>query len=273
MTKYLIEGDINFYDELNKMLDVNDDTSEGNDCCLITQKPLENNNVTLVCGHKFNYNAIFHDILNHKKKFNSMERHLLKNIEIRCPYCRIIQKKVLPYVEGYPKVHGVNYIDESINYYSGSSRSYMNNGFTKGECSYINENGILCPGKYVKLVLLDNKYYCACHYQMIIKKIIKEKAMKIKEEKMKAKLEEKEKKKAEKEKKNAEKEKIKSEKMALKESKKLAEIKCIQILKSGINKGTQCKCKAVFGEYCSRHATKNKLETPDSKNESDNLKI
>jgi hypothetical protein len=28
---------------------------------------------------------------------------------------------------------------------------------------------------------------------------------------------------------------------------------CIQILKTGINKGTKCGCKVYNGEYCKRH--------------------
>ena len=80
MPKYLIEGNINFYDELYKSLD-NSKIEESkehvneNHLCLISQKSLTENYVVLECNHKFNYNAIFHDVLNHKKKFNTLERH------------------------------------------------------------------------------------------------------------------------------------------------------------------------------------------------------
>jgi hypothetical protein len=66
------------------------------------------------CGHKFNYIPLYKDIYNHKKKYNRMESggQQSKINEIRCPYCRNIQKGVLPYYDdlGLEKVHGVNTI-------------------------------------------------------------------------------------------------------------------------------------------------------------------
>jgi hypothetical protein len=84
MPKYLIEGNINFYDELYKSLDNYNEHSQtkedvgNNNLCLITQKQLTNNYVELECKHKFNYNAIFHDVLNHKKDSKRlMQKQLL----------------------------------------------------------------------------------------------------------------------------------------------------------------------------------------------------
>ena len=51
MSTYLIEGGLNFYDELN-----NSDCEEDYDNnCLITNEPLIDKFVKMECGHKFNY--------------------------------------------------------------------------------------------------------------------------------------------------------------------------------------------------------------------------
>ena len=63
MPNYTIEGGINFYEELYKMLDdekSSDQPSE--DVCLISNQPLTENYVTLDCNHKFNYMPLFNDI-------------------------------------------------------------------------------------------------------------------------------------------------------------------------------------------------------------------
>ena len=79
---YNLKDYADFFSEIEK--DSNEDNSN---MCLISQQPLENNHVTLNCGHKFNYDAIFNDVYNHKKKFMSLETSRLKSYQIRCPYC------------------------------------------------------------------------------------------------------------------------------------------------------------------------------------------
>ena len=78
------------------------------DLCLITNKPLENP-IELVCGHKFNYESIFNEVVKQKKKYNHLEVTRLKNNQIKCPYCRTIQNGLLPYKEGFEKIRFVNY--------------------------------------------------------------------------------------------------------------------------------------------------------------------
>ena len=120
MKKYNIEGGIDFYSELYKSLDVEENehkTEEDSNLCLITNQPLIERHFEMSCGHKFNYLALYYDIKNHKQKFNGMESsasHLKQN-EIRCPYCRKKQTGILPYYEelGLAKINGVN--DISIN--------------------------------------------------------------------------------------------------------------------------------------------------------------
>ena len=71
--KYNIEGGIDFYEELYKSLDVDEDnnkTEDDKNLCLITNKPLCDKFVKMECEHKFNYIPLYLDIKNHKQKFN-----------------------------------------------------------------------------------------------------------------------------------------------------------------------------------------------------------
>jgi hypothetical protein len=265
MTKYYIEENINFYEELYKSLDKEDKNDDIN-CCLISQQPLTENYVTMCCGHKFNYQPLFYDILNHKKKFNSMERHHLRSSDIRCPYCRNVQKNLLPYIEGYPKVHGVNYYDENTSKIQHASKinslKLINDGYIVGECCYestkTNENGELvkCTNNMVKM-FTNNKFYCPLHKCLMLKKIMQENKLKLKEENKKAKEEEKMKKLEEKMKLKAEKkiQKIKPLVIDLTENVVISNeiVGCSQILKSGIKKGQPCKCTVFQDGVCKRH--------------------
>lgn len=185
MAKYIIEGGIDFYSELYKSLDDDNDQAQEqeqeNQLCLITYSPLIKNFVTLDCNHKFNYIPLYNDILNHKKKYNAMERQVLKSIEIRCPYCRHVQNNLLPYYEDehVKKVHGVNFFDESLVIKrSGDLRDYV-----EGECcvQYHAQNGNIgyCLNTHVTLIPENNKYYCVYHKYYGQKEAAKE--LKIKE--------------------------------------------------------------------------------------------
>jgi len=283
MPKYIIEGNLSFYEELYKSLDEGPqkdtiDVKEECETCLITNTPLKENYVTLDCKHKFNYDAIYNDIFCHKTKYNTMERLSVKQKEIRCPYCRTIHKDLLPHIEGYPKVHGVNYFDETQNQ-KINPHALIYSDYVKGVCCYLpitsnpTDDAFSPPQKcnncYVKLLQLDGKHYCAGHYRIKTKEIynankIKEKMekkqanviekQKIKDEKNKAKLEEKLKKQAEKLKTKAI--KLQSENVIISPSNgpiQLDETKCVQILKTGVNKGKQCCCKIIQSGLCGRH--------------------
>ena len=272
MAKYIIDGDIDFYAELYKSLDQEEEKSpkDSPDLCLITNEPLTKHHITLDCNHKFNYLAIYHDILNHKKKYNTMERSILKSKQIRCPYCRHVQQKLLPYIEetGVSKVQGVNYFDE--NYHikvEYVNHKYAHDGYFIGNCAYVVkdsfDNFVECSTKYVKNLHLDNKCYCSHHKVVMMKKYMldrknkakqeaKEKAKQEKEKAKQEKLEEKEKGKQEKEKaKQAKQAKL----HATEENVVLQVGQCCQILKTGPNKGKPC-CKKVHQDHlCLRHST------------------
>ena len=292
MPKYIVEGGFNFYEELYKSFDdvmvdtpittdIIDDTLTSNSVCLISNLPLTDNFVTLECKHKFNYMPLYNDLVNHKKKYNTMERKSLKCTEIRCPYCRNIQNKLLPYYDDMEisKVHGVNHINEStlITYQfdNVSCKSYI-----AGTCShvYLCNDGTTMPCKHSMVTLLCDKYYCANHkyfgkMAMLKELKIKEKLelhAKIMEAKKKI-LEEKKKEKAAakmvKDLAKEEVKKIKEEEKKIKVATKTAKgtenaenviistpSGCVQLLTTGKNKGKSCSCAKIYqNNMCLRH--------------------
>ena len=269
MVKYIIEGNIDFYEELYKSIGQEDpkETNPGNEqsnqntqepiLCLISNMPLTENFVKMTCGHTFNYIPLYNDILNHKKKFNIMEHQSLKNIEIRCPYCRKVQQELLPYHKypGVKEVHGVNYFDPTIVLKNQCPCCTHNNmSFITGKCEYEMMEGEECPNTSVLLLDQNKKYYCLYHkYKMsndlakkmklekiaFKKKQIEEEKQKKTDEKMKAKD-------------NAKlaKEELKEiNKKANNENIVLSIMCCTQILK----KGGTCKQKQHTGTLCVRH--------------------
>jgi hypothetical protein len=150
----------------------------------------------------------------------------LNQNEIRCPYCRKKQKKVLPYYEelGLNKINGVNNIDVNYNNYKSLDTHYY--------CEYLTPNPTYDPSgnytsetnstnvgncKFLKCLYIgskinysdkkglinhnfgDEKNYCYFHKSQLIKIYKKEKYNKDKEEAKKSKeeLKEQEKKKKE----------------------------------------------------------------------------
>ena len=206
MKKYNIEGGIDFFGELYKSLDVNDNinkTEEDDNLCLITYQALQDKFVQLECGHKFNYTPLYLDIKNHKQKFNNMEGQSTRlNInEIRCPYCRKIHKNLLEYYEelGLPKINGVNYVDpkysEPTSYYNQQSKKCQfvspnpNNDNEPIKCfsfgyqiNYSDKKDLLNTN------FGDEKYYCWHHKMEMIRKYKKEYYDKKKQEQAQAKL-------------------------------------------------------------------------------------
>jgi hypothetical protein len=269
MNNYLIEGNVDFYKELSKIMAEesqdapleNSGNSENSETqskkyCLITNELLTDNSITLECSHSFNYIPLFHDIQNQKKKFNSMERYSLKTKQIRCPYCRNIQQTLLPYyeMEGVTKIHGVNFYNEGealVEEYR--QNNYNSNEYVKGICGFFyiskdQEGNVVennCTNKYVKVLSFDNKCYCVQHRLTVLKNYMALKKQKEKEDAKKAKDLAKQK---------AKEEKMEKKKLA-KELKKQENIICQEILKTGKNKGKTC-CQKVSenSTLCSRHS-------------------
>lgn len=289
MVKYNIEEGLDFYAELYKSLDI-EESEEDENKCLITNQPLTDKYVTMECGHKFNYIPLFNDLLNHKTKFNFMEGTFSKltTNEIRCPYCRTKQNYLLPYYEefGLSKVNGVNFYDPNLNStytlhkceYQYPNPSYdiskpdtpENSKYLKKTCHYSGGTKINIYNKLKPLEPItynDTKYYCYTHKKEMIKNYKSQQKENEKNEKKKLKMLEKENKLLEKQKLKA-KEKEEKNKAKLLKKKSTTTITenvvlgplnlenqkgCIQILKSGINKGKPCGCKIISENMCKRH--------------------
>ena len=203
-----------FYKELFSTLEI-DETDEDN-CCLITDEPLTEHSVELDCGHKFNYIPLYHDVANHKQKFNNMESNVgtLKINELRCPYCRDKHNNVLPYYETLklPKVNGVNAIFKYKRCaYLLPNPNYMPDEPIDGLLNYKMLN-CKCQG----LVDQDVDYYCDKHKKTLTKDKKKQELIK----------------------------------------KKDNQIFCEETLKSGPRKGEKCNLVASIDKCCKRHQKK-----------------
>jgi len=105
--QYKFEGDIDFYKALENF--------EVDDCeekCNITGQPLVQYNITLQCGHAFNYEPLYNEIKMQKSvKTARFKRSKLALGQMKCPLCRNVQPKILPWIPtitSCPKIIGVN---------------------------------------------------------------------------------------------------------------------------------------------------------------------
>tara|TARA_B100000035_G_C21034194_1_gene570014 strand:- start:1786 stop:2400 length:615 start_codon:yes stop_codon:yes gene_type:complete len=123
---------LNNMDLLNYFIknDIKDFSNNENDICLITNASLEKNHITLDCNHKFNYIPLYYELLYQKRK-KILDNKNLKISEIKCPYCRNITNKLIPYYKYYDikKLSGINYPEKYC--------------MKINECSYV-KNNIKC---------------------------------------------------------------------------------------------------------------------------------
>jgi hypothetical protein len=92
---------------------VNDVDADNN--CLLTKEALNDIHVTLNCGHKFNYIPLYKEVVIQKTSagmttngyYNSCT---LRLNEMKCPYCRRVQDKLLPFLnyDNIKRLRGVN---------------------------------------------------------------------------------------------------------------------------------------------------------------------
>ena len=132
------------------------DETHLDDICLITHTKLKKFNIKLECGHRFNYEPIYEELKNQKTSKNNYETQRLKLYQLKCPYCRNVQNKILPLynemVHEFPKIYGVN-----------SPSKY---------CMYTSKCGhIFKSGKRKGMVCLTpcNETMCNRHKNIIVK--------------------------------------------------------------------------------------------------------
>lgn len=282
MSKYTIEGNVNFQDELFKMLNEDSDDEDADNLCQITGLPLTDKHVTLECNHRFNYVSLYNEIYKQKYVFKTYNPNTFTKEEmdvflkckpdyfIKCPYCRNIQFSILPYYKELElkKIWGINSDSKSSDEKSCyelwlGCHSFTMYGatFMPGKCCTTSYN---CLQKYVAHIPTTQLTYCQSHYKYELKCV----NMGIKLALQKEKEKEKEKKKQAKIDANNEKIKLLEEKNAerlvqgLPPLKRLPSVKidavnevsCKALLKSGSNKGKPCSCKKIFeNELCVRH--------------------
>ena len=196
MTKYIIEGNIIFKEELYKLLD--EDSENEDELCQITGTPLKDKHVVLECNHHFNYHALYKEIYIQKYEFKTYEPHTLqkKNLQkyrdskldyfIKCPYCRNIQFTILPFYKelGLNEIYGINSLNKTLpntillhnsysNYQLNPKYSSENNAYILGDllfkvgqcCEKKNSFGDECTIKYVAIIPNTQLSYCINHYK------------------------------------------------------------------------------------------------------------
>lgn len=138
--------------------------SSDDNICLISKDKLHPNHITLKCNHKFNYIPIYKEVLYQKTKSNPIyEVTKLQSYQIKCPYCRTITNKLLPFIQ-YPTVKLAKNIHST-----GSDclptakcshiikKRHANNGNGDTKCDknalyYEAENLLFCPTHYKKYI-------------------------------------------------------------------------------------------------------------------------
>jgi len=156
--KYIIEGDIDFYNELNNSGNINNIislNSSDETICLISKEELTDNFITLPCKHTFNYVPLYKEVILQKITPNYLETSRLLPYQIRCPYCRAIVNNLLPYIP-------LNNVEKITN---------VNHPFSKCmkhlECDQKLKNGKLCSKSAYKI---NGQIYCQKHWIKINEK-------------------------------------------------------------------------------------------------------
>ena len=165
------DSDINAPEPSNLIISTSSSSSYDN-ICLISKEILHPNHITLVCNHKFNYIPIYKEVLYQKTKFNTLyEVTKLNYNQIKCPYCRTITNKLLPFIP-YPCVKLAKNIHSSdnncipvakcshfIKKHNGDGdggdddhNAHCNAKCNKNALYYETENVLLCPTHYKKYV-------------------------------------------------------------------------------------------------------------------------
>ena len=123
---YVIEGvdsegedcENDFFNKLKCMTQCNESIENVNidTCCLLTKEALNDIHVTLNCGHKFNYIPLYKEVVIQKTSAGIMTTNgfynscTLRLNEMKCPYCRRVQDKLLPFFnyDDIKRLRGVN---------------------------------------------------------------------------------------------------------------------------------------------------------------------
>lgn len=148
MTNYKVEDGFDFYAAIGSGEDDLKDDPEAK--CLLSSTPLDYTAVSLPCGHRFNYVPLYKEVVQQKKWASSLETVKLGYSQFKCPYCRTVHSRLLPFVEleGVCCIRGINTIsDNALNLYPCDWTIKV--GKRKGElcgrrCRALSEQGRSC---------------------------------------------------------------------------------------------------------------------------------
>jgi hypothetical protein len=135
MENFIINNTNDFNMYLMQLISDDESKSDMNDNkCLITNEQLKDNNVKLACGHKFNYVPLIEEFINQKCNKSHYEVTHLSRFDLKCPYCRNIQRGTIPY---YPnlyenKINGINWPPSKVSL-NNYCKATFKSGKRKGE--------------------------------------------------------------------------------------------------------------------------------------------
>ena len=156
-------------------------TPSHDNICLISKEPLHPNHITLTCNHKFNYIPIYKEVIYQKTKLNTLyEVTKLNSNQIKCPYCRSITDKLLPFIP-YPSIKLAKNIHSSGHdciptakcshtIKKRNGESHCESKCSKNALYYETENLLFCPTHYKKYVA---KKPCTLSLQVEKKEAVK----------------------------------------------------------------------------------------------------
>lgn len=157
----ILEGNINFYEQLNNL----DSDDEDENVCLLTNLPLDDNKITLPCNHSFNFFPLYKEVVNQKTgSFVGLEINRLSFNQIKCPYCRQKYDQLLPHIR----------LSNEMNYINGvNSPERLCMDFK--DCAYIFKAGKNKGNNCPKTAFHSSKgCYCNTHQKIIYNKIKKD---------------------------------------------------------------------------------------------------
>lgn len=146
----ILEGNINFYDELHNM--DNDSDEDDDNYCLITKIPLDKNSIKLPCNHAFNFVPLYKEVIQQKAKTNMshLNTDKLAFNQIKCPYCRQKFDFLLPHIRLNKEMifcQGVNTPDKLCMEFHTCEYIFKNGKNKDAACSktaYYGEFGCYC---------------------------------------------------------------------------------------------------------------------------------
>ena len=121
------------------LLNMSNFTKEDTSLCLISHDPLEYNYITLNCGHSFNYESIYNEMI-YQQTNKILDNRNIKINQIKCPYCRTITNNNLPYFKYYnlKKIMSLNnYNRYSILHNHNSRIDISTNTLLAYRCNYM----------------------------------------------------------------------------------------------------------------------------------------